>query len=223
MNLLLNKKILLLGIFLSIGCVNTRRIRNYNWELDSLRYYILKMDSMITSYGKEIQMLKTDINIRLEEITVRLEKTNERLKEQEEFISAKLGSFKEKVDVIPNEEKSFYDAASLHYVKGNYNESIKGFSDFLKKFPYSKLAENALYLLGDSYLALGKRQDAIDKFLELINKFPQGLKVPTALYKIGVIYESANDKRNANIYFERVLLEYPDSPEATLAKNRLNQ
>lgn len=221
-----NKKILLLTItiiFLSIGCVTKQRIRNYNWELDSLRYYTIKMDSLLTSYGKEIQMLKTDLNLRLEEISLRLERTNERLKEQEEFLSSRLGYFKEKVEVVPNEEKSFYDAAYINYVKGNYNESIKGFEEFLKKFPESKLSENVLYLIGESYLGLGKRQDAIDRFLELINKFPRGSKVPTALYKIGVIYESANDKKNANIYFERVILEYPDSPEATLAKNRLNK
>lgn len=218
---MLNKGFFLIVIILSAGCFNKSRIRNYNWELDSLRYYTLKMDSILTSLRKDIKNLSVDMNIRMDEINEKIDKLNERMKEEEDFISGRIGSYKEKEDVIPNEEKTIYDAAYMNYVRGNYNDALKGFDDFIKKFPESKLSENALLLLGESYLSLGKRQDAIDKFLELIKRYPNGKKVPTALFKIGIIYESANDMKNAKFYFEKVIIEYPDSPEASLAKSHL--
>jgi TolA-binding protein len=70
---------------------------------------------------------------------------------------------------------------------------------------------------------LGKRQDAVDTFNELLNKYPQSNKRPTALYKIGIIYEEAKDKNTAKTYFERVVKEFPNAPEASLAKERLNK
>jgi len=70
---------------------------------------------------------------------------------------------------------------------------------------------------------MGKRQDAVNIFNELINGYPESNKKPIALYKTGIIYEEAKELKVARKYFNRVIKEFPNSPEAILAKNRLNQ
>jgi tol-pal system protein YbgF len=80
---------------------------------------------------------------------------------------------------------------------------------------------NALYWIGESYAALGQLQKAVNTFQELINKYPKSARIPTALYKMGIIYEEGGDRRTARFYYNQVIKDYPNSPEAALAKNKL--
>lgn len=216
----------ILFVFLAIGgCFNRQRFNNYNWQLDSLKYYTLKQ-------SKEMAQLRVDLYTKSEEMAEKMEMLNTRLNESESQltqISEKLGRGKkvvadsEEVSSVSPEARLIYESAYLNYVKGNYNEAISGFKSYLKIAPESPLSDNALYWIGECYYAMGKRGDAVDTFNELINKYPQSNKRPTALYKNGIIYEEAKEIKTAKMYFEKVVKEFPNSPEANLAKNRLNK
>src|SRR2546421_277637 len=82
--------------------------------------------------------------------------------------------------------------------EGGYLLAITGFRDFLRRFPDHKLADNAQYWIGESYLALahsyanaGQQDDkatqaleeAVREFRRVITNYPRGDKVPTAIYK----------------------------------------
>jgi len=91
-----------------------------------------------------------------------------------------------------------YQAAYIDFSKGGYLLAITGFRDFLRRFPDHKLADNAQYWIGESYLALahsyanaGQQDDkatqaleeAVREFRRVITNYPRGDKVPTAIYK----------------------------------------
>ncbi|MEO0293752.1 MAG: tol-pal system protein YbgF [candidate division WOR-3 bacterium] len=203
------------------GCTTRARWNNYFWELDSLRYYTSKQ-------SKEITQLRADLYTKMEELTEKLEMLNNRLSETEALLATR-GRAKSAVPdtgegaSIPPEARITYESAYLNYVKGNYSEAISGFKSYLKVAPNSSLSDNALYWIGECYYAMGKMQEAVDTFNELKNVYPESNKVPTALYKIGLIYKEAKDLKTARMYFERVLTEFPNSPEANLAKTQLKK
>ncbi len=220
-------------IFLfGLGCFNRTRFNNFNWQMDSLRYYTTKFDSILQHQSKELSQLRTDYYTKSEELAEKIEMLNTRLSESESQltqINEKLSRGKravsdsEDVSSVSPEARMIYESAYLNYVKGNYNEAITGFRSYLKVAPDSPLSDNALYWIGECYYSLGKRQEAVDTFNELINKYPQSNKRPTALYKIGIIYEEAKDTKTARRYFEKVIQEFPNAPEASLAKERLKK
>jgi len=40
---------------------------------------------------------------------------------------------------------------------------------------------------------------------------------------MGIIYEEAGDMKTAQVYYNQVIKDFPNSPEATLAKDKLQQ
>uniref|UniRef100_A0A7V0Z3Z2 Tol-pal system protein YbgF n=1 Tax=candidate division WOR-3 bacterium TaxID=2052148 RepID=A0A7V0Z3Z2_UNCW3 len=216
----------------NVNCLSRTRFNNFNWQMDSLRYYTAKFDSILKDQSKGISQLRTDYYTKSEELAEKLEMLNTRLGESEVQLtqiierlsrSKKVVTDSEDVSSVSPEARMIYESAYLNYVKGNYIEAINGFKSYLKVAPESPLSDNALYWIGECYYSLGKRQDAVDTFNELLNKYTQSNKRSTALYKIGIIYEEAKDTKTAKIYYERVIKEFPNSPEASLAKERLNK
>ncbi|HEX7320406.1 MAG TPA: tol-pal system protein YbgF [bacterium] len=214
----------------SAGCFNRRRFNNFNWQLDSLKIYTVRSDSMIRMQSREIAQLRTDYYTKSDELGEKLEMLNTRLGETEMQLTQFNEMFgkgrkpavdSEDVSQLSPEARMVYESAYLNYVKGNYQDAINGFESYLKIAADSPLSDNALYWIGESYAALGKRQDAVNKFNELCTRYPDSNRKPTALYKIGIIYEEAKDTKTARTYFEKLVAEFPNSPEAALAKDKL--
>ncbi len=214
----------------STGCFNRQRFNNFNWQLDSLKIYTVRSDSMIRMQSKEIAQLRTDYYTKSDELGEKLEMLNTRLNETEmqlTQLNEKLGKGRkpaadsEDVSQLSPEARMVYESAYLNYVKGNYQDAISGFESYLKIAAESPLSDNALYWIGESYAALGKLQDAVNKFNELCTRYPDSNRKPTALYQMGIIYEEARDTKTARSYFEKLVTEFPNSPEAALAKDKL--
>ena len=117
--------------------------------------------------------------------------------------------------------KKLYDAAYLDLTKGNYQLAISGFSQYLQHFPDTPLSDNALYWIGESYYAQAQYDKAVIEFQKLLKDYPTGDKVPAALYKIGLSYLELRDRKLGNQFLKRVVDEFPRSPEAKLAKEKL--
>jgi tol-pal system protein YbgF len=186
---------------------------------------------MLEQQSNEINHLRTDYYTKSTEINDKLEMLNSRLGDTEAQlmrIHEQLGEGKQPtpdssgISTITPEARLIYESAYRNYIKGDYQEAISGYEDYLKIQPDSPLSPNAVYWIGECYAAMGKSQEAVNKFQELLTKYPNSNKRPTALYKMGVIYEEAGDKKTSAYYYNKVINDYPNSPEATLAQDRLN-
>lgn len=224
--------IVVLSILLVSGCFNRRRFNNFNWQLDSLRYYTAKFDSLLETQNEEIAHLRIDFYTKSNELSEKIEMLNSRFGDTESQltrINEKLGpTYKaapdsEDISKISPEARLIYESAYLNYVKGNYLEAINGFKSYLRISPDSPLSDNALYWIGESYTAMGKSQDAVNTFQELITKYPQSNKKPTALFKMAIIYEETGDLKTAKLYYNKIIEDFPNSPEATLVKDKLKE
>ncbi len=121
---------------------------------------------------------------------------------------------------IPPDQK-LYDINMDMYRKGKYEEAIVGFKNFLKKYPKSKLADNAAFWVGESYMALKQYEQAILAFQKVIKKYPRGNKVPNALLRQALAFYELKDKTSAKLLLRKLIKKYPRSNEAKIARSKL--
>jgi tol-pal system protein YbgF len=183
---------------------------------------------------KAIEELKADITLELEKINNRLEEIYNLLQETQQEIY-KVGRKKIEETIVSKEtlklareydetkQEELYQLAYQDMIRGDYEQAILSFKNFLQKYPESELADNAQYWLGECYAASGDTEKAIIELEKVIKNFPQGNKVPSSLYKLGIIYLNKKNKNKAKEYFQRLIKEYPNTNEAKLAKEKLKE
>jgi len=118
-------------------------------------------------------------------------------------------------------EQMLYEINLNNYRKEKYKEAISGFKNFLKKYPKSKLADNAVFWVGESYMALKQYEQAILTFQKVIKKYPRGNKVPNALLRQALAFYELKDRTSSKLLLKKVIKKYPKSSEAKIAKKKL--
>ena len=118
-------------------------------------------------------------------------------------------------------DQKLYDINMALYRGGKYEEAIVGFKNFIKKYPKSRLADNAAFWIGESYMSLKQYEKAILAFQKVIKKYPRGNKVPTARLKQSQAFYELNDKVSAKLLLRKLIKIYPKSNEAKIARSRL--
>ncbi len=221
---------LVLVVFTSTGCFSRQRFSNYGWQLDSLKYYTRRLDSLLVVQSTEIAQLSTDLYTKTNELSQKFDMLNSRLGESETQItqlyskinpSQRALADSEAIAQVSPETRLLYESAYKNYVKGNYQQAIDGFQAYQQAAHDGPLVDNALYWIGESHAALGQLQKAVNALQELVSKYPNSPRVPTALYRMGIIYEEAKDQKSARYYYNQVIRDFPNSPEAALARSKL--
>lgn len=118
-------------------------------------------------------------------------------------------------------DAEIYDNALALYKEGRYEDALQGFRDFLKKYPKSERADNALFWVGESYFALKQYEQAILTYNDVIKNYPKGNKVPTALLRQALAFFEINDKTSSKLLLKKVVKDYPNSSEARIATKKL--
>ncbi len=113
------------------------------------------------------------------------------------------------------------DSDYAHYQKaisygfvGKNNKKIDELSQFIQKFPQSKLIPDALYQLGSTYLVTGNESKALSNFEKLLNQHPQSKYVPVVLLKEGLILYNKGNNQLALDKFKQVVKQFPNTPMA---------
>ncbi len=120
-----------------------------------------------------------------------------------------------------SKETELYDKSIALYRDGKYEEAVEGFRTFLKTFPKSDRADNAHFLIGESYMALKQYEQAILAYQEVIKNYPKGNKVPSALLRQAVAFLEIKDQTSAKLLLNRVVKNHPNSSEAKIAQKKL--
>lgn len=90
----------------------------------------------------------------------------------------------------------------------------KSTTDFVKAYPASPFADNAIYLRGQLYLQTQRYADAVRNFKMIAEQYPRGNKVVSALFAKGQTYKKLNLYDFAEKTFRQVKKDFPGSPEA---------
>jgi TolA-binding protein len=90
----------------------------------------------------------------------------------------------------------------------------KNTTDFVKAYPASPFADNAIYLRGQLYLQTQKYTEAIRNFKMIAEQYPRGNKFVSAMFAKGQTYKKLNLYDYAEKTFRQVKKDFPGSPEA---------
>jgi tol-pal system protein YbgF len=116
-----------------------------------------------------------------------------------------------------------YQEAFGDFAAGQYTVAITGFEQFIRAFPRSEMADDAQLYIGESHYMERRYGDAVSAYNAVIQNYPAGDQVPQALYKRGQAQQQLGQIDAARASWQLVLDKFPNSPEAGLARNRLNQ
>ena len=105
--------------------------------------------------------------------------------------------------------------------RGDNNGAIQKMREFLRKSPKSDLADDAQYLIGESYYANRDYNRAILEFNEVLLRYPKGDKVPAALLRQALAFAELGDKVDARLVLQKLVSEHGDAPEAEKGRQKL--
>jgi tol-pal system protein YbgF len=201
-----------------------------------------RIDEARVQLGRQVGQTTREGDQRVKSLETRLAKLEDDLKAQSELLKSRDEELKQLKEGLaakqataprPNERgaelslaesdgiRKDYDAAWQALDNKDYKVALTRFREFGKKYPKSKLSENAQYWVGECYYAMKQYDQAILEFDAVRRKFPQGEKVPAALLKQGFAFADLGEKVNARLILQEVIEKYPQSPEALTAKQRL--
>lgn len=110
----------------------------------------------------------------------------------------------------------FQKAISYGFVN-RQDQKIDGLKDIIHGYPNSIYRDDALYELGNTYVARDQTNDAIRTYDQLIQEIPRSSYVPQALLKKALIFDNTGKSNDALAIFKRVANDYPSTPEALQA------
>ena len=116
-----------------------------------------------------------------------------------------------------------FDTARADYAAGQWSLAITGFDAFLKTFPRSEMADDAQFLIGETYYAQNRWTDAIAAYNAVIQNYPMGNAVPESYYKRGLAQERLGQLDAARDSWNTVIQVAPDSDAGRLAKQNLDR
>ena len=112
------------------------------------------------------------------------------------------------------------------YFAGQYELAISGFTDYIRSFPKSDLADDAQVLICNAYVNDGKYQKAVEACDLAIRTYPNGDKIPEAYYRKGLALQGLKDLGGARDAFERAIKADPQGANGVaggLAKQGLDR
>jgi tol-pal system protein YbgF len=116
---------------------------------------------------------------------------------------------------------TLYRTAYEDYMRGNYELAADGFTEYLRRYPDTELADNALYWIGECHDAREEPQQALDTFSKVLEDYPTSDKAAAAQLKKGLIYLKMGDQGQGVVNLQYVVYEYPGTREADLAREQL--
>jgi tol-pal system protein YbgF len=116
-----------------------------------------------------------------------------------------------------------FEMARADYMAGQWSMAIQGFDTYIRTFPRSEQADDAQYMIGDTYYMDKKLPQAIAAYDLVISTYPNSNKLPDAYYKRGLAYEQLGQLDKARESFEFAAKNYPDTDAGRLAKQSLDR
>jgi len=188
-----------------------------NFNLEELEKQIEILRAQLEDQGVRFERIQREVSDRMQ----RPPSPNTRVPYGEDTTAA-ASRGEDPADPPALSASDLYDAAYRDFSRGNYELAVSGFREVLRHYPDMELSDNAQYWIGECYYGLGDLDKAVLEYLKVRDLYPDGDKVAAATLKTGYAFLRKGDSATARRYFETVLREFPNSDEATLARDKLD-
>ena len=125
--------------------------------------------------------------------------------------------------VPPSLRGSGYDDGVRAYAQQQYDDAIQYFRDFIHSSPTSPYADDAQYLIGESYLQKGLYSNAIKEFNQVVLRYGSSDRAPAALLKLSQVFSKIGDQVDARLSLQKLVNRYPGSAQSAEAYRLLQE
>lgn len=119
--------------------------------------------------------------------------------------------------------RRLYDRVMEEVRHRDYEAALAGFRLFLELHRRSPLASSAQYWIGECEFRLRRYSEALTSFYDVMSRYPKSTKLAGATLKIGLIYAKLGKQKDSRMVLERVVDQFPDTPEAEVALKHLGR
>jgi TolA-binding protein len=115
----------------------------------------------------------------------------------------------------PPSPQVLYDSARQDFSTGKYDLALQEFQDYLKYFPQTELAPNAIFYQGEIAYIQHRYDDAISMYSHVIDDYPKSFKITASLYKRGLTYLQTGKRASGITDLRKVIqLRGDEEPQA---------
>lgn len=108
--------------------------------------------------------------------------------------------------------------AQKAYIEKDYPKARAAAQQLLSSYPEAELADDAQFLLAESFFAQGLFANALYEYDTVATRYPKGNKAADALLKEAECYERLNLKEDALKVLGRLIRSYPNALQSVQAK-----
>jgi len=116
--------------------------------------------------------------------------------------------------------EQLYRQIYLDFNRREYQLALEEAESFLLEYPDDPLAEEVLFIRGQSLMEQTAYIDALKEFSTLLQRYPRGKRAPGALLRMAISYEAMEQNELAAGVVRRLLKDHPRSDEAKAAEER---
>jgi tetratricopeptide (TPR) repeat protein len=109
---------------------------------------------------------------------------------------------------------AYYQKAICYGFVAKNDKKIEELNSFLLLYPKSNYRDDAMYELGNTYVASGKQDLALKTFDGLISEFKNGSYIAKSILRQGLIFYNSDRNADALTKFKKVAADFPKTPEA---------
>ncbi|OXG06376.1 tetratricopeptide repeat protein [Flavobacterium araucananum] len=188
----------------------TDEFKNINYNIGYTYFKLKEYDSAGNSFQAQIDNSPAD-KVRLNDSYLRLGDCR--------FASAKYTAANEayakaiEARGVDADYAQFQKAISYGFMSKN-DKKVDELNNFLQMYKKSEYRDDALYELGNTYVAEKKNDQAIKTYDQLISEYKNGVFASKAILKQGLIYYNSDRDDQALVKFKKVAAEFPKTPEA---------
>ena len=234
----------------SVGCVATRQdVIEIQRSVKQMQKQLNEFNENYKQSNNAIQKNQVNLKLGVEEAGINVQILEEKLEESKNEIS-KLSQRVDNLEIKVNQLQQqlsaqqtstpetlngrdttskqvikptdLYQIAYTDYVSQNYDLSIVGFREYLKKYPQTEFSPSAQYWIGECYYSKAEFEKAIAEFDKVIEVYPRSAKIPAAKLKKAFALYEMNKKDDAKKILKQIIDDYSTSAkEVKLAKEKL--
>ncbi|WP_291966028.1 tetratricopeptide repeat protein [Maribacter sp.] len=117
----------------------------------------------------------------------------------------------------PEKDYAFYQKAMSYGYVDRGESKIENLEEFVSQYPRSSFKDDALFELGNTYVAQGQESKGLAAYDRLISEYRGSSLVPQALMRQGLVNYNAAKNEAALAKFKTVVRDFPKTQEAIQA------
>lgn len=197
--------------------------------LDNLRVEFQSVNGRMDDLGHdnrtvsdELQLMKDDTGLQLTSLSNRLDDLEQKLSQKPATVQSQQQPDQPVTPQLTVEEL-YQNALDLIRNQNQFAEGRKMLETFVAKYPQHDLYINALYWIGEALYGEKKYELAILQFQDVISRYSTHPKAAASMLKQALAFNALGDGQNARTTMQKLLEEYPDSPQVDAAKKYLEK